>query len=97
MEPKFSTMSWLCVVIQFWGEVSVSAAFKWCAAKWMRTLVEIQFRSQAGTQMETADETIHRQFLCNAVFIVYDLQNQLSLRLLQPLDELPVATLDFSN
>ena len=61
----------------------------------MLLFVDIQFLTQPHCQTETGDEAVDGQILGNLIFAVDDLQHQFSLRLLHPLDELLMASLDF--
>ena len=54
----------------------------------------IQFICQFPCQTESADKAVHGALLYHQVLGVDDQQHQLSLRLVQPLNELPVANFD---
>ena len=57
-------------------------------------MVIVQFRSQFGSHLKSADEAIYGQFFGNPILVVYDMQNQLPLWLVQPFNELAVAILN---
>ena len=60
----------------------------------MLLFVHIQFLAQLPRQAKTGDEAIDGQIPGDPVFAVDDLQYQFSLRLLQPLNEFLMASLD---
>lgn len=55
----------------------------------------IQFVCQFPRQTESADKAVHGALLYYQVLGINDLQHQFTLRLVQPLNELPVAGFNF--